>query len=43
MTLGDEIKNVYASKYLPSKEELRKIIREEKELIEITQDNKFEN
>ena len=35
MTLGDEIKNVYASKYLtymPSKEELIKIIQDEKEL-----------
>lgn len=40
MTLGDEVKNVYASKYLtylPSKEELIKIIQDEKELIEIAQ------
>ena len=39
MTLGD---NVYASKYLtymPSKEELIKIIKEEKELYELTQEN----
>lgn len=38
MTLGDDVKNVYASKYLtylPSKEELIKIIQDEKELIEI--------
>ena len=46
MTLGDDIKNVYASKYLtylPSKEELIKIIKEEKELIELAQcnENKF--
>lgn len=37
MTLGDEIKNVYASKYLtymPSKEELIKIIQDEKELFQ---------
>jgi len=40
MTLGDDVKNVYASKYLtylPSKEELIKIIKEEKELIELAQ------
>ena len=40
MTLGDEIKNIYASKYLtylPSKEELIKIIQDEKELIETMQ------
>ena len=39
MTLGDDVKNVYASKYLtylPSKEELIKIIKDEKELIELT-------
>ena len=38
MTLGDNVKNVYASKYLiylPSKEELIKIIKDEKELIEL--------
>ena len=38
MTLGDDIKNVYASKYLtylPTKEELIKIIKDEKELIEL--------
>lgn len=38
MTLGDSVKNVYASKYLtymPSKEELIKIINDEKELLEI--------
>ena len=37
MTLGDEVKNVYASKYLtylPSKEELIKIIQDEKELFQ---------
>lgn len=41
MTLGDDVKNVYASKYLtylPSKEELIKIIKEEKELIELTKE-----
>lgn len=41
MTLGDEIKNVYASKYLtymPSKEELIKIIQDEKELFQILND-----
>ena len=45
MTLGDDIKNVYASKYLtylPSKEELIKIIKEEKELIELAQSNETE-
>ena len=39
MTLGDSVKNVYASKYvtyMPSKEELIKIIREEKELLELS-------
>jgi len=38
MTLGDSVKNVYASKYLtylPTKEELIKIIRDEKELYEL--------
>ena len=42
MTLGDDVKNVYASKYLtylPSKEELIKIIQEEKELIELNKEN----
>ena len=42
MTLGDNVKNVYASKYLtylPSKEELIKIIKDEKELIELAQNN----
>lgn len=42
MTLGDEVKNVYASKYLtylPSKEELIKIIKDEKELYELAQKN----
>ena len=39
------IKNVYASKYLtylPSKEELIKIIKDEKELIELAQNNEKE-
>ena len=38
MTLGDNVKNVYASKYLtylPTKEELIKIIQDEKELYEL--------
>ncbi len=38
MTLGDNVKNIYASKYLtymPSKEELIKIIKEERELLEL--------
>lgn len=42
MTLGDNVKNIYASNYLtylPSKEELIKIIKDEKELIELTQNN----
>lgn len=42
MTLGDDIKNVYASKYLtylPTKEELLKIIKDEKELIELAKEN----
>ena len=37
MTLGDDVKNVYTSKYLtylPSKEELIKIIEDEKELFQ---------
>lgn len=45
MTLGDNIKNVYTSKYLtylPSKEELIKIIKDEKELIELAQNNEKE-
>lgn len=45
MTLGDNVKNVYASKYLtylPSKEELIKIIKDEKELIELAQNNEKE-
>ncbi len=45
MTLGDSVKNVYASKYLtymPSKEELLKIIKEEKELLELSKEE-FEN
>lgn len=46
MTLGDDIKNVYASKYLtylPTKEELIKIIRDEKELIELAKENEKDN
>ena len=42
MTLGDDVKNVYTSKYLtylPSKEELIKIIQDEKELIELNKKN----
>ena len=38
MTLGDNVKNVYASKYLtylPTKEELIKIIKDEKEMYEL--------
>ncbi len=45
MTLGDDVKNVYASKYLtylPTKEELIKIIRDEKELYELAQENEEE-
>lgn len=41
MTLGDNVKNVYASKcltYMPSKEELIKIIKDEKELYELAQE-----
>lgn len=42
MTLGDSVKNVYASKYLtymPSKEELIKIIKDEKELLELAKED----
>ncbi len=42
MTLGDNVKNVYASKYLtylPTKEELIKIIKDEKELYELANEN----
>ena len=45
MTLGDDVKNVYASKYLtylPTKEELIKIIKDEKELIELAKENEKE-
>ena len=45
MTLGDSVKNVYDSKYLtymPSKEELIKIIKDEKELYELAQENEKE-
>lgn len=41
MTLGDNVKNVYASKYLtylPTKEELIKIIKDEKELYELSKE-----
>lgn len=41
MTLGDSVKNVYASKYLtylPTKEELIKIIRDEKEIYELSKE-----
>ena len=43
MTLGNNVKNIYASKYLtylPSKEELIKIIKEEKELFDIAYNQK---
>ena len=46
MTLGDDVKNVYASKYLtylPTKEELIKIIKDEKELIELAKENEKDN
>ena len=46
MTLGDDVKNVYASKYLtylPTKEELLKIIRDEKELYELSKEEGDEN
>ena len=42
MTLGDDVKNVYASKYLtylPTKEELIKIIKDEKEMFELASQN----
>ncbi|MBQ8044499.1 MAG: DUF1016 family protein [Clostridia bacterium] len=45
MTLGDNSKNIYASKYLtymPSKDELINIIKEEKELIELAKDDVIE-
>ncbi len=41
MTLGDNVKNVYASKYLtymPSKEELLKLIQDKKELLELSKE-----
>ena len=41
MTLGDNVKNIYASKYLtymPSKDELLKIIQDEKELFELSRE-----
>ena len=41
MTLGDNVKNIYASKYLtymPSREELIKIIKDEKELFELSKE-----
>ena len=40
MTLGDSVKNVYD--YMPSKEELIKIIKDEKELYELAQENEKE-
>mgnify|MGYP005758102195 CR=1 FL=1 len=43
MTLGDSVKNIYASKYLtylPTKEELIKIIKDEKELYELANETK---
>lgn len=46
MTLGDEIKNVYASKYLtylPTKEELIKIIKDEKEIYELSKEENVKN
>lgn len=46
MTLGHEIKNVYASKYLtylPTKEELIKIIKDEKELYELCKEEGEKN
>lgn len=45
MTLGDDIKNVYASNYLtylPSKEELIRIIQEQKALIELSLEDETE-
>ena len=41
MTLGDNVKNVYASKhltYMPSKEELLNIINYEKELLKLSKE-----
>ena len=38
MTLGDDVKNIYASKYvtyMPSEEKLINIIKEEKEMYEL--------
>ena len=46
MTLGDDVKNVYASKYLtylPFKEELIKIIKDEKELYELAKEEGIVN
>ena len=46
MTLGDDVKNVYASKYLtylPTKEELIKIIQYEKELYELAKEEGDKN
>ena len=46
ITLGDDVKNVYASKYLtylPTKEELIKIIRDEKELYELAKEEGDKN
>lgn len=46
ITLGDSVKNVYASKYLtylPPKEELIKIIRDEKELYELANETGDKN
>ena len=41
MTLGDNVKNIYASKYLtymPSREKKKKIIKDEKELFELSKE-----
>ena len=46
MTLGDDVKNVYASKYLTyllTKEELIKIIQDEKELYELSKEEGDKN
>ena len=46
MTLGDDVKNIYASKYLtylPTKEELIKIIQDEKELYELSKEESDKN
>lgn len=46
MTLGDDVKNVYVSKYLtylPTKEELIKIIQDEKELYELSKEEGDKN